>query len=278
MDTTLYHPRVSDDGLKVLTNAIRLLIPKRRRKYDLELVVRAILHRIDNGCKWRSVGSAALPWHVAYDYYRRWARDYVIDVANAMIVNMLRFAEAMARTMIGAPSPAPSPEPPTLLVVDAKSIPSGVFGRREDHGYDGYKRVKGVKLHCGVDARGHLLACLGTGANAHDGPRAVEVIAVARALGFDALRRGLGDGAYAASAPACAHLGVAFESTTVPEAKKLKANGFEPIPVRWVIERTFSHLAFARAFGVSHERLTRHLEATAMWAHVALALRQIEKL
>ena len=66
MDTTLYHPRVSDDGLKVLTNAIRLLIPKPRRKYDLELVVRAILHRIDNGAKWRSIGSAALPWHVAY--------------------------------------------------------------------------------------------------------------------------------------------------------------------------------------------------------------------
>lgn len=279
MDTTLYHPRVSDDGLKVLTNCIRLLIPKRRRKYPLGRIVAAILHRIDNGSKWRSLDrGGALPWHVAYDYYRRWARDYVIETANYMIVKMLRFLEAMATTMVGAPSLALNPEEPTLMLIDSKSIESGAWGKREDHGYDGYKRVKGVKLHAGTDSRGHLLSCVGSGANAHDGPRAAEVVAVARVLGFAAVRKALGDGAYADFARSCAVFGVELESTTVPEAKKLKARGFVSIPKRWVIERTFAHLSFARAFAISHEQLTRHFEATAMWAHVGLALRQIEKL
>ena len=68
MDLTLYHPRVSDDGLKVLTRIIRWLIPKRERRYPLERIVAAILHRADNGCKWRSLDRGVyLPWHVAYD-------------------------------------------------------------------------------------------------------------------------------------------------------------------------------------------------------------------
>ena len=279
MHLTAYHPRVSDDALKVLTNVIRTLIPPRRRKYPLTFIVAAILHRIDNGAKWRSLDSGELPWHVAYDYFRRWSRDYVIETANYLIVNMLRFLEAMARTVLGAPSPAANPGPPTLVVIDAVSLRSRVWGRREDHGFDGYKRVKGVKRHAGTDARGHLLACVGSGAGANDGTRAPEVVAVARALGYAELTDALGDGAYGSPRVqrACAALGVRLTSTTVPEAKRLKASGFVPIPKRWVRERTFAHLGFARGFAASHERLTRHVEAVAMWAHVGLALRQIEK-
>ena len=106
MDLTLYHPRVSDDSLKVLTRVISVLIPKRRRRYPLERIVAAILHRVDNGSKWRSLDRGSyLPWHVAYDYYRRWARENVIETANALLVSMLRFLEAYALTYVGAPTP-----------------------------------------------------------------------------------------------------------------------------------------------------------------------------
>ena len=141
-----------------------------------------------------------------------------------------------------------------------------------------FKGVKGVKAHCASDSRGHLLACVGTGANAHDGPPLARVLARVQALGFRSVCKCLADGAYRHFGPACAALGIELSCTTVPECKKLKANGFAPVPVRWVIERTFAQLGFARAFAVSYERLTRHFEATVMWAHVGLALRQLEKL
>ena len=96
MDTTLYHPGVSDDSVKLLARVISLLIPKRRRKYPLALIVSALLHRVDNGSKWRALDrGAALPWHVAYDYYRRRARDYVLETANALIVSALRLARGV---------------------------------------------------------------------------------------------------------------------------------------------------------------------------------------
>ncbi len=278
MNITSYHPNVSDDAVKILTRIIRQLIPKRERKYDLELVVAAILHRTDNGSKWRAMDRTELPWHVAYDYYRRWAKDFVIETANALLVMMLRFLEAFHMSFIGAPTPTFSHDHPTLATVDSKSITSAVWGEREHRGFDGFKRVKGVKVHAVTDSRGHLLACVVSGANAHDGPWAARVLARVQALGFDTVVKCLADGAYAHFADQVAALGIELECTTVPEAKKLKANGFVPVPVRWVIERTFAHLSFARGFRTSFERLTRHAEATVTWAHAGLALRQLQKL
>ena len=278
MNLTPYHPNVSDDGLKVLTRIVSLLIPKRTRKYDLTLVVAAILDRTDNGTKWRAMDRAELPWHVAYDYYRRWARDFVIETANAMLVSTLRFLEAFHLAFVGAPGPTFSHAHPTLVAVDSRSVASGVWGQREAHGFDGFKHVKGVKIHAATDARGHLLACCVSGANAHDGPWAARVLARVHALGFTTVVKCLADGAYAHFADAIAALGIELECTTVPEWKKLKANGFVPIPVRWVIERTFAQLSFARGFRTSFERVSRHAEATVMWAHAGLTLRQLQKL
>ncbi len=152
MDTTLYHPNVSDGSVKLLTRVIRLLIPRRVRKYPLELVVAAILHRVDDGCKWRSLDSPQLPWHVAYDYFRRWARERVMETANAPIVSVLRFIEAPALTYVGAPGPDRNPGHPTAVAIDSRSVPAAAWGRREVHGYDGYKRVSGVKLHACTDS------------------------------------------------------------------------------------------------------------------------------
>ena len=128
MDTTLYHPGVSDDAVKVLTRVIAGLIPRRRRKYPLELIVAAVLHRVDNGCKWRALDRAALPWHVAYDYYRRWAAADVIDRANRLIVRVTRTLVAFAASGIAA---ARRRSEPTAACVDSQSVKSRVWGRRD---------------------------------------------------------------------------------------------------------------------------------------------------
>ena len=193
-------------------------------------------------------------------------------------MSLLRFLEAYALTYVGAPSPAYSPAHPTVVAVDSKSVRSAVWGTRDHHGFDAFKAVKGVKYHCGADTRGHLLACRCSGANAHDGPWLAPLLRRVRALGFTTVRTCLADGAYRHFAKASATLGVELSCTTVAECKKLKARGLSPVPVRWVIERTFAHLGFARAFAVSYERRSRHAEASVMWAHVGLVLRQLEKL
>ena len=278
MNTTPYHPNVPDSTLNLLIRVIKQLIPKRRRKYDREIFVAAILERTDNGSKWRALDCAELPWHVAYDYYRRWAREYVIETANALLVSALRFLEAFALTTVGAPGPDPNPGHPTLAVVDSKSARAPAWGAKESAGFDGFKRVTGVKLHCATDSRGHLLACVCTAANAHDGPWLAPVLRRVRALGFTTVVCALADGAYRYFAPEAEALGVRLRVTTVPEGKELKARGFVPIPKRWVIERTFGQLRYSRAFDTIRDRLRRHVETTVFWAHVRLTLRQLAKL
>ena len=264
MTPTSYHPNVHDGALNILTLVIADLIPRRRRKYPLRTIVAMILHRVDNGCKWRALDRVELPWHVAYDYFRRWARTRVIERANAITVNVLRFSEAMARTSVGAPAPAPSPGPPRLGVVDSRSIRAPGWGRHEATGIDGHKRVNGVKSHALVDTRGHLLARACSPANGHDGPYLATVVARARWARFDAVTRVLGDGAYRHFGGEAAALGCELEITTVPEAKRLEASGFVPIPRRWVIERTFAQMRYSRAFDTCRDRLARHFEATVM--------------
>ena len=122
------------------------------------------------------------------------------------------------------------------------------------------------------------MACVVSGTNAHDDPWAARVVARAQALGFDTIVKCLANGAYEHFAGYVAALGMALECTTMPECKILKEKGFLPIRVHWVIERTFAQLSFAPEFRTSFERLTRHAEATITWAHMSLALRQLEKL
>ena len=188
------------------------------------------------------------------------------------------FLEAFALATAGAPSTALRPGHPTLASVDSKSVRAPGWGARERYGVDGHERVSGVKLHCATDARGHLLACACSGANAHAGPWLAPVLRRVRAAGFGTVRVAVADGAYAHFGPEAAALGIRLEVTTVPECRKLKANGFTPVPRRWVIERTFGQLRHARAFDTIHDRLARHVESTVMWAHVKLGLRQLEKL
>ena len=78
MDWRLHYPGAPDSGVNLFTRILSRYIPKRARKYDLELVVAAIFYRVDNGCKWRALDRpGVLPWKNAYDYFRNWARSGV---------------------------------------------------------------------------------------------------------------------------------------------------------------------------------------------------------
>ena len=272
MDTTLYHPGVSDGSVKVLTRVIAGLIPRRKRKYPLELVVRAILHRVDNGCKWRALDRAALPWHVAYDYYRRWASSNVMDRANRLIVRV-------TRTLVAFAASGRARAEPTAACVDSQSVKSRVWGRRDDRGFDGHKSVNGVKYHLATDTRGYVLACVCGPASAHDSTYVYDVAHAIRWSGWRRVGVAFCDAAYRGATPAAAarRFGIELEVTTLQDAKRLKASGFAPAPKRWVVERTFSNLAWSRAVAQSYERKRDHVEANVLWASMRLCLRQLEK-
>ena len=166
---------------------------------------------------------------MAYDYHCRCARAYVLETADVLIVSALRFLEAFALTIVSAPGPAPCPGHRSLASVESKSVRAPGWGARERCGVDGYNRVSGVKLHCAIDARGHLLACACSSANAHDGSSLSPVLRRVKTAGFGTVRVAVADGAHAHFGPEAAALGTRLEVTTVPECRNPKANGFTPI-------------------------------------------------
>jgi transposase len=140
---------------------------------------------------------------------------------------------------------------PTAAILDSRTLrstpESGFRG-----GYDGHKGKKGSKIHAAVDTLGHLLALRVSPAN-EDDRREVDKLSeeIQQATGESVelayvSSRDQGYTGEKASGSAAEH-GIQLEVVKHQEAKR----GFVLLPRRWVVERDFASLGFARhhAFG-----------------------------
>ena len=275
MDWRLHYPGAPTDGVKLLTRVITRLIPKRERKYDLEVVVAAILYRVSEGCEWRALEREILPWHVAYDYFRRWSASGVIEHVNALIVKLERRRQNRAAGLDAHTEPS-------AVVVDAQTVKSRVEGIRESLGYDGHKHVKGIGRHVATDLRGHVLACVCAPANDHESRWLKDVLIAVREIGFSVAGTVVADGGYtgkdADAATQGFDLAVVKRSDYSGAKSTAKRLTFKPLPRRWVIERTFGYLMHSRISASCYERQDISAGALVLWANIRVILRRWEKL
>jgi putative transposase len=145
--------------------------------------------------------------------------------------------------------------------MDSQSVVSGP--QPGERGFDGNKKIKGVKRHVLTCSLGFVLAILVTAANVHD-TRAAELL-LDRAVenGF-VLDRVKVDGIYVGPAVRAAEHRhkVDFQVST----RESKPGGFAPLPLRWRIEATFGTMTNR------YRRLTRNLEQHAKSAEDAFEL------
>lgn len=276
MDWRLHYPGAPDSGVKLLTRIIKRFLPNRKRKYDLETVVAAILYRVSNGCKWRALDRPGImPWKNVYDYFRNWTDRCIWQKANSLMVRIERRRQ-------NKDHPHESRSEPAIIVVDAQIAKSRVRGKREALGYDGFKKIKGIARHVATDARGHVLACACSAANAHESKWLKEVLIAVRDAGFNRACIVTADGGYqgkeAASDIEGFELKVVKRSDLDGQKTRGKPNTFKPLRQRWVIERTFGYLMFSRIFACCYERLTECEEANVLLAHIRTLIRRWEKL
>lgn len=126
------------------------------------------------------------------------------------------------------------------------------------YGFDGGKKVKGRKRHIVVDSEGFLLGVLVTEANGSERLGAIVVLKEAKEkLGL--LEKVWVDGGY--SGPNFAHAvqQVCGEGVEV-EVIKRSEPGFEKLPKRWIVERTFGWLNRFRRLSKDYEVYTDHSE------------------
>ncbi len=160
---------------------------------------------------------------------------------------------------------------PSAVVIDSRSCKSapGCFGR----GFDGGKKIQGVKIHLGVDKHGIPLAIDVSPANVHDTKGIVPVLRELSSQGF----RGsaLGDLGYRGKrlAKAGEALGI-----TVKAIARGRDGKFLPAGICWVVERSFSWIANYRRLNTIFERTKEHLVAFVEIAFVSILSRRIKRL
>jgi putative transposase len=148
---------------------------------------------------------------------------------------------------------------PATGILDSQSVVSGP--QHGERGFDGNKKIKGVKRHVLTCSLGFVLAILVTAANVHDTKAAELLLDRAVENGF-VLDRVKVDGIYVG--PAMRAAGHRHKVDFQVSTRESKSDGFAPLPLRWRID-----------FGTMtnrYRRLTRNLEQHAKSAEDAFEL------
>lgn len=156
-----------------------------------------------------------------------------------------------------------------FIIVDAQSVKN--TDTAVEKGYDGGKKISGIKRHIAVDTQGLPHAIHVTTANVTDRCGALKAFELA-ADTLSEVEKVLADGGYSGKA-----FSDAVEETlgaTVEVAKRSQLHTFAVIPKRWVVERSFAWLEKCRRLWKNCERKLNSSLHMVVLAFINLLLRR----
>ena len=232
----------------------------RPRTTDLREVVNAILYIATTGCQWAMLPKDLPPSSTVQRYFYDW-RD-------SGLLQTIRFALAMeTRELEGREAQ------PTAGVIDSQSVKTTESGGVR--GYDAGKKINGRKRHAVVDTIGLLFGLVVHAADVQDRDGAPAVLASIR-RSCPWLRHVFADGGYAG--PKLRRALDRIGEWTIQVVKRSDtAKGFEILPRRWVVERTFAWLGRCRRLARDWEKSIASAEAWIDIAHIRLTTRRLAR-
>ena len=154
-----------------------------------------------------------------------------------------------------------------MVIVDAQSIKNTESAHVK--GYDGGKKVSGIKRHIAVDTQGLPHAFAVTAANVTDRAGAIDMFRGEKQE-FILVEKVLVDGSY--TGKTFANEIKDLLGADVEVAKRSDLHNFVVIPKRWVVERSFSWLEKCRRLWKNCERLISSSLAMMQLAFIRILL------
>lgn len=224
---------------------------------DRRRIVDAIFYVAATGCQWRALPSEYPNWNTVHRKHLEWSRDGTWEQIAGRLSAAVRTAAARSAE-------------PSAGIVDARSVRAAPTVSKQTKGYDAGKKINGRKTFGIVDTLGLLIAVSVVTASTSDNTGGIVVADIARERSSRFAKLWCDAGFKRTFVDHCRRHHVSVEVVS-----KIHPKGFQVLPKRWIVERTWAWLMNNRRLQIDYERDPLVAEGFIWAAHSRLLLRRL---